>query len=392
MLAFLRLYATGEGTSWAQASLLAATASGKGRSLACSLHKTHLPVSLYGAHVRSWLADEDLAEELQLHLQSLNKRYLGAADERERTARHWMHIMQYRYGKTLHRMYDIVEYRTHIFLPLMMTWTHENTPSTFYANDQRKTRWVHITEKAEPVRKGEGASIMVSDFYSPDLGWLKSKDGSCEARILFKAGKNRDGYFDCEDFCKQTELAIELFEDNFPGTAVAAFGFNNAPGHQKRADDALSAHHMPKFQKIWLGGKGTLPSGEPQSFYFSDNHPTMTGWFKGMKIIIKLALIELVESHGHIAFFYPKFHCKLNFIEQCWGASKYQYQQLPPTANEAVMMKNIKICLDSVDIIKIQRFIHAYQSGLNASWANKKYHGHRVLPESILRTFDINPQ
>ena len=54
-----------------------------------------------------------------------------------------------------------------------------------------------------------------------------------EARIIFKAGKNRDGYFDCANLCKQTERAIELFEDNFPGTAVAAFGFNNAPGHQK---------------------------------------------------------------------------------------------------------------------------------------------------------------
>ncbi|KAF8575281.1 hypothetical protein K439DRAFT_1623731, partial [Ramaria rubella] len=339
----------------------------------------------------------------------------------ERTARRWMHIMQYRYGKTPHGMYvdgherqDVVDYRTHIFLPFwasiegrMMTWTHENTPVypkaiTSFPAQKRVvlTRWVHVTEKAEPVRKGEGASIMVSDFCSRDLGWLKSKDGSCEARRLFKAGKNRDGYFNCEDLCKQTELANELFEDNFPGTAVAAFGFDNAPGHRKRADYALSARHMPKFPKIWLGKKGTLPSGEPQSFYFSDDHPTMPGWFKGMKIIIeergfieecdlpaecksfkcldpkgscccrrllfnqpdfasqKPALIELVESHGHIAFFYPKFYCELNFIEQCWGASKYQYRQLPPTANEAVMMKNIKICLDSVDIIKIRSSIH----------------------------------
>jgi len=42
-------------------------------------------------------------------------------------------------------------------------------------------------------------------------------------------------------FCAQTELAIELFEDNFPGNAVAAFGFDNAPSHQKQADNALSA-------------------------------------------------------------------------------------------------------------------------------------------------------
>jgi len=35
----------------------------------------------------------------------------------------------------------------------------------------------HISEKAQPIQKGEGTSIMVSDFCSPDLGWLKSKDG-----------------------------------------------------------------------------------------------------------------------------------------------------------------------------------------------------------------------
>lgn len=120
--------------------------------------------------------------------------------------------MQYRYKKTTAGMYvdgheqeDVMAYRTQVFLPFwasiedqMMKWDNENTPvqphllnfpqqrrvvlithdeSTFYANDWRKTRWIHVSEKAEPVRKGEGASIMVSDFCLPDLGWLKSKDG-----------------------------------------------------------------------------------------------------------------------------------------------------------------------------------------------------------------------
>lgn len=53
--------------------------------------------------------------------------------------------------------------------------THDE--STFYTNDRHKTHWMHATEKPELVRKGEGSSIMVSDFCSPDLGWLKSKDG-----------------------------------------------------------------------------------------------------------------------------------------------------------------------------------------------------------------------
>lgn len=111
---------------------------------------------------------------------------------------------------------------------------------------------------------------------------------------MFKAGKNRDGWFDCAELCAQTELAIELFEDNFPGNAIAAFGFDNAPGHQKRADDAQSAHYMPKHPKHWHGrnGKcrmqqGKLPNGNPQDFYYPDNHPTMPGYFKGMKTILE---------------------------------------------------------------------------------------------------------
>jgi len=53
--------------------------------------------------------------------------------------------------------------------------THDE--SNFYANDCRKGRWVHKDEKVEPVWKGEGSSIMVLDFCSPDLRWLKSRDG-----------------------------------------------------------------------------------------------------------------------------------------------------------------------------------------------------------------------
>ncbi|KAG1728113.1 hypothetical protein EDB19DRAFT_1642580, partial [Suillus lakei] len=37
------------------------------------------------------------------------------------------------------------------------------------------------------------------------------------------------------------------------------------------------------------------------------------------------------------------------------------------------------------------RFIDAYRKGLNgvqAAWAIKKYCGHRVLPESIMKEFD----
>ena len=142
---------------------------------------------------------------------------------------------------------------------------------------------------------------------------------------------------------------------------------------------------------------GVFPNGEPQDLYFPEDHPDMPGFFKGMKRILaergftdqddlcaecpqfkcadpkagcccwcilfnqpdfqaqKPALVELVESHEHIALFYPNFHCELNFIEQCWGAAKNQYMILPLILNEAQMEKSVRACLDGVDLIKMRR-------------------------------------
>ncbi|KIJ31485.1 hypothetical protein M422DRAFT_266863 [Sphaerobolus stellatus SS14] len=389
---------------------MAALGCGKGTGLACSLRKwvwdylednDNLPINIYHGSVSRIAEDEDLAQEIHEHLRGLGKKYLTAMDvvwflgtseikehfklqklPSERTVHHWLHAMEYRYKKP-----------------------------------------------------------------SKDLGWLKSKDSTREARILFKAGKNREGYFSNEDLCAQTELAIELFEDNFPGTAVALFAFDNVPSHQKRAADGLSSLKMPKFPKLWAGhdGKtkmrnGMLPNVTLRNPSLGSARNTMPGYFKGMSKILeecgfieeaqlpascakfkcndpkascccqrilfnqpdfvaqKSALVELIEDSNHLVIFYPKFHCELNFIEQCWGASKYDYQRSLLTKNEAQMDTNIWQCLDNVNIVKIRRFANrsarfmdGYQQGLTgsqASWANKKYHGHRVLPESIMNELE----
>ncbi|KIJ33104.1 hypothetical protein M422DRAFT_183619, partial [Sphaerobolus stellatus SS14] len=122
----------------------------------------------------------------------------------ERTARRWLHMMEYRYGKPSKGMYineherdDVVEYRENVFLRLwarlqdrMMLRDRNNIPtlpklfvllthdeSTYYAFVHQETRWIHKSEKPTLAKKEEGSSIMVSDFCSPDLGWLRSKDG-----------------------------------------------------------------------------------------------------------------------------------------------------------------------------------------------------------------------
>ena len=113
--------------------------------------------------------------------------------------------------------------------------------------------------------------------------------------MLFRAGKNRDGYFSGEDLLKQVEKAIDIFESKTNGLATGLFMFDNAPSHQKRAPDALSARKMPKYpNENWTHHKdgpkmrlGILPDGQLQSFYFPEDHPTMPSWFKGMEVIIK---------------------------------------------------------------------------------------------------------
>ena len=142
---------------------------------------------------------------------------------------------------------------------------------------------------------------------------------------------------------------------------------------------------------------GMLPTGEPQPFYFADDHPSMPGWFKGMERILHerglypegglLAqcsrcppdqvdcccrrilyhqrdfvnqcsqLQELIESHGHLCDFYPKYHCELNFIEQYWGAAKAQYRVIPQAKTIEEMEKTVKKCLDDVPILQIQRSV-----------------------------------
>ncbi len=258
-------------------------------------------------------------------------------------------------------------------------------------------------EKPKTLPKGNGQSIMVSDFLT--LEWGRLKDEEQEARILFKAGNQRDGWFKAEDLIAQVDQAINIFEGKTNGFAVGLFMFDNAPSHQKRADDALSARKMPKRpNEGWThrpGGakmrNGILPNGGSQELYYPDDHPTMPGWFKGMETIIrerglwpsqglnaqcekfhckegstncccrrllfnqpdfvnqKSWLEEYITARGHICDFYPKYHCELNFIEQYWGAAKYWYRTCPRASYIVDREKNMIAALDDVPLRQIRR-------------------------------------
>ncbi len=294
------------------------------------------------------------------------------------TAQVWMHALEYRWTKTPsgqfvdgHERADVVSYRQDSFLPeialldphvrqwdaegnevpipddaprpleqRVVYWWHDE--SIFYAHDRRVRRWVHKSEKAVPRTKGEGVSLMAADFVSAEYGWLRSPDGKEAARVLFRPGKNRDGYFTHEEILAHATTAMNILSQYYPNERHI-FIFDNAPTHLKRAADALSARHMsmkptspdkPMFgvEKNIIGpdgkpvygpdgkvlkGKvrmadGRLPNGQPQSLYFGPEH-SRPGVFKGMAEILR----ERGYDTSGLRAQCPNFKCKPPALSCC---------------------------------------------------------------------------
>jgi len=419
----------------------------------------------------SAIDNEAVVEELSLHLCSIGK-YAHAEDILDflrdpknkeclkvpgsislKTAHHWMKRMGWQWkweakGQYVdgHKHEDVVTYRQNIFLPAWsnlqpqmrkwqvnptnndvkeimeartVPWRHAvvwfHGKSTLDANNQQKLRWVHQTENAVPQPKGEGVSLMVSDFVSADYGWLWSPNGNESACVLFKAGKGSDGYFTNDEVVAQVGNAMDILVKHYLNKEHI-FMFDNAKTHLKCASDVLSARKMPKSPSESWGimviakdangkpvhdGNGNvvkekiqvtdaqLPKGTPQPLYFLEGHER-AGWFKGMaQILVEWgdtnapclpagckgfkcpsdkteccchrlmfnqpdftnveSIVETTcQSCGSEVIFLPKFHCKLNFIEQCWGFAKWIYWMKPCPTSEDALERSIVDSLKAV--------------------------------------------
>ena len=180
---------------------------------------------------------------------------------------------------------------------------------------------------------------------------------------------------------------------------------------------------------------GHFADGTPQPLYFPEGHER-AGVFKGMATILQEhgfgdmskvraeckefkcapratdcccrrilynqpdfanvpSLLEITcKPRGFKVIFLPKFHCELNFIEQCWGYAKRLYHLNPESSWEDVLQRNALEALEAIPIDTMQRFanrssqfMNAYSRGLNgrqAVWAARKYRGHRILPATIM--------
>ena len=458
MLVFLRVYThrTGE---WIKSSLIAVKYLGRGSyfakslrrwSLAFILDRSKLPDKRLFSGSISRLQDEDIESDATMHLQSLGKyvsamdlvRYFQQDDVRQRhgfaisltTARRWMKRMGMRWTKSPKGQYidgherpDVVEYRQSTYIPRRFgshlrsrTWTEQtigdcvipspshqhavywhHDESTFMQNDRHQIRWVSKDKKPVPQPKGEGSSLMVADFVSADYGWLRSPNGTEEARVLFKAGTNRDGYFTNEEILEQATRVMDILQSHFPDDRYILV-YDNARTHLKRAPDALSARYMvrntPKPGKNWLveapelndqgrqvfasdGTKlkrrvrmtpGTLQNGELQDLYFPEGHPR-AGIFKGMSVILQeRGFFKEVELKREC----PGFKCSPDRIDCCMR--RFLYNQPDFIAVETLLETHCK--KRGFEVLFLPKF-HPELSPIKPCWGSAK-RTYRDLPLS----------
>ena len=143
----------------------------------------------------------------------------------------------------------------------------------------------------------------------------------------------------------------------------------------------------------------TFANGTPQALYFPQGHP-QAGTFKGMAVLLQerglmkestlkaqckdfkcapgktdcccrrtlysqpdfIGVVSKLETmckqQGFHVLFLPKFHCELNFIEQCWGFAKRNYRQYPASSKEADLEHNLISALESVPLRSMRRWVH----------------------------------
>ena len=73
------------------------------------------------------------------------------------------------------------------------------------------------------------------------------------------------------------------------------------------------------------------------------------------------SVVSLVEQEcsqrNFEVLFLPKFHCELNFIEQCWGYAKRVYREFPPSKSDTEMEGYVMKALSSVKVETMRQLV-----------------------------------
>ena len=264
--------------------------------------------------------------------------------------------------------------------------------SIFTANEDQKLQWgsadMHVIRP-----KGKGAGIMVSDFIDEFNGYLrltneeleraKVKYGANfqkEARMLLEYGESKEGYWTSDKFLSQMDHAVKIAEIKYPKEIGyrLIWIFDNSSCHNAYADDALNASLM----NAKPGGKqprmrDTVWNGKAQRMVFNIGIPkgliqvlTERGKYnKSMKLDDmrkkisfhtdfkeeKTKLEHFLNDRSHVCIMLPKFHCKLNPIERCWGKAKL-YTKAYTNYMFPRLRSNIPSGLDTVSKENIENF------------------------------------
>lgn len=301
--------------------------------------------------------------------------------------------------------------------------------SLFYANDGRRVVWMH-DEESRLIPKGEGRSIMVSEFICPCHGPMVINDPECDSlqfdksQVLMEPGVRNDGYWRGKDVVDQLlSRAIPVFEKLHPG-CQALFLFDNSTNHGCFAPNSLRVNNLNMGDGL---KKGTRFMRDTYYNERKQSLKTEGGEQKGIKTILMerglwrdgmtaqtakalLAdqpdfknqrpwVVETCENANHMAIFLPKFHPELNPIEMYWGACKvYTRKHCSYTLDG--LRETVPKALQSVPLISIRKYfrhclnyMRRYELGLSSEQARfsaKVYSSHRGIPRSSVLVQNSN--
>jgi hypothetical protein len=261
--------------------------------------------------------------------------------------------------------------------------------------------WLHSPDKIKEVRVFfQGGKNHEGYFTNEDI--LNQMTTTMDIMTEFYPNEEHHFVFDnATTHTKRSDMAHSGSACHMPkgtkpvgefwGAIVPIFDSDGNQVYQQDKDGKLTW----KLEKAKVHmDDATFTNGTLQPLYFPDNlsHPTSPGCFKGMAVLLQeqglveesklrfecpvfkckagaisccchqvlytqpdfVAVESLLEAHcqvrGFAVMLLPKFHCELNFIEQCWGCAKRKYCEFLPSSKEADLKKNLLAALEVVSL------------------------------------------